>query len=75
MLLQAAHQEPAIRHAIASLGALDVPTKEEFESGVLATIKPNKKQSRHRIDALEQYSIALEHLRVSLTLIILSEEN
>jgi len=59
MLLQASQDEVSIRHAIVALGALDV-TNEHMP----AISNPNESHSRHQLDALEQYTIALQHMKV-----------
>jgi hypothetical protein len=60
MLLQASQDEVSIRHAIVALGALDV-TNEHMP----AISNSNESHSRHQLDALEQYTIALQHMKVS----------
>ncbi len=59
MLLQASQEEVSIRHAVVALGALDVTNE-----GVPALSGSIASQSRHHLDALEQYTIALKHMKV-----------
>ena len=60
MLLQASQEDPAIRHIIVALGALDV-TNEHMPSFP----GPHRRQPRHQLDALEQYTRALQHMKAS----------
>jgi Fungal Zn(2)-Cys(6) binuclear cluster domain len=57
MLLQAAQEEPSIRHAIIALGALDVANEQTPTS-------PTLSQSRHQLDAFYQYAVALKLMKV-----------
>ncbi|KAE9362718.1 hypothetical protein N431DRAFT_490461, partial [Stipitochalara longipes BDJ] len=58
MLLQASQEDPAIRHIIVALGALDM-TNEHMPPFP----ESHGTQPRHQLDALEQYTIALKHMK------------
>ncbi|PMD46926.1 hypothetical protein L207DRAFT_562137 [Hyaloscypha variabilis F] len=58
MLLQASQEDLSIRHIVAALGALD-----ETNEHMPPFPKSNRTQPRHQLDALEQYSIALKHMK------------
>lgn len=64
MLLQASQAEPSIRHAVVALGALDVTTGRIPDLKSLALPVKKGDHSRHQLDALEQYTIALKHMQV-----------
>lgn len=60
MLLQAAQAEPSIRHALVALGALDAEDKAQRDRELITF--PGL--SRLQLDALEQYTIALNLMQV-----------
>lgn len=65
MLLQAAQEEPSIRHAVVALGAMDVTTEHMPD---LRSLSDPKKEdhSRHQLSALQQYTIAIKHMQVKI---------
>jgi hypothetical protein len=63
MLLQASQEDLSIRHIVAALGALDV-TNEHMQPFP----KSNRTHPRHQLDALEQYSIALKHMKAGVSI-------
>jgi len=62
MLLQASQEDPAIRHIIVALGALDV-TNEHTPPFP----ESHGSQPRHQLDALEQYTGALKHMKAGVS--------
>jgi hypothetical protein len=63
MLLQAAQEEPSIRHAVAALGAMDVTTEHMPDLRSLSVPK-KEDHSRHQLSALEQYTLAIKQMQV-----------
>ncbi len=66
MLLQAAREEPSIRHAVVALGALDVTSERISDHKSFAMPVTKGDHSRHQLDALEQYTIAIKHMQVKV---------
>jgi hypothetical protein len=60
MMLQASQEDLSIRHAVVAIGALDVTNEH-----ITPSSGSNGSHSRHQLDALEQYTIAVHHMQVS----------